>query len=491
MKVKILLIIALLLSLVCCGIVLLFGSSYTVTVTEQFLQSPIPGNPDDISVGFIGDPTVECTGVRVENGRLFISFHALTPGKSTVLLYFNGIEQIYLNLYVHPFNIMTYDSYFGDFTGSQAIPLAVLAYLILLLWSVIRNYRNGTRACLYQYRNVLRFGLAVFLGFLILYQIPLLFSYEGPIHSIKRMLSSVHIFSSVALPVAFVMSVLITVSNVNLMRKEGRNWRNMLGTILGAGLCLLTLLPFALGEYLQRSTLVDVHNEQGAALYIEHFTEAFISAVVTYLECVLIGTIFIGVKSARHMPSYDQDYVLILGCQIMKDGSLTPLLRSRADKALEFARRQKEKTGKEIVFVPSGGQGPDEVMAEADAIADYLRSVGVPEERILPENRSVNTYENIRNSMKLIRENAGAEKPHVIFSTTNYHVFRSGMIAWEQGERLEGIGSPTKRYFWINAFVREFIATLVSERKRHLAVTLTMAVMIAAMVIVEYLSATL
>ena len=491
MKLKYLILTGLLLAALCCGVVLLFGSTYTATVGEPILRNPAPANADDISVEITRDPAVECTGVRVKGDSILVTFHALTPGKANVILCYDGAEQTYLTLYVHPFNIITFNSAFGDCTGSWVIPLAVLAYLILLLWSAIRNYRNGTRACLYQYRNVLRFGLAVFLGFLILYQVPLLFSYEGPIHSIKRMLSSVHIFSSVALPVAFVMSVLITVSNVTLMKKEGRNWRNMLGTILGAGLCLLTLLPFMLGEYLQRSTIVDVHNEQGAALYIEHFTEAFLSSVVTYLECVLMGTIFIGVKSARHVPAYDQDYVLILGCQIMKDGSLTPLLRSRADKALEFARRQKEKTGKEIVFVPSGGQGPDEVMAEADAIADYLRSVGVPEERILPENRSVNTYENIRNSMKLIREHADAENPKVIFSTTNYHVFRSGMIAWEQGERLEGIGSPTKRYFWINAFVREFIATLVSERKRHLAVILTMAAMIVAMVIVEYLSAAL
>lgn len=44
---------------------------------------------------------------------------------------------------------------------------------------------------------------------------------------------------------------------------------------------------------------------------------------------------------------------------------------------------QKEATGKDLIFVPSGGQGSDEVIAEADAVANYLRSIGIPEEQIL------------------------------------------------------------------------------------------------------------
>ena len=91
----------------------------------------------------------------------------------------------------------------------------------------------------------------------------------------------------------------------------------------------------------------------------------------------------------------------------------------------------------------------------------------------------------------LIREHAEKPDPAVAFSTTNYHVFRAGLIARKQGERLEGIGSPTKRYFWINAFVREFIATLVSERKRHLAIVLILTTMILLMVLLRYYSVVL
>ena len=48
-------------------------------------------------------------------------------------------------------------------------------------------------------------------------------------------------------------------------------------------------------------------------------------------------------------------------------------------------------------------------------------------------------------------------------------IIGSGMIASSLGMHAEGVGSRTKRYFWINAFVREFIASLAAEKKRHLA----------------------
>ena len=343
---------------------------------------------------------------------------------------------------------------------------------------------------MYQYRNVMELGLIVFLCFLLPYLVYQCFRYNGLIDSVNHFLGAIHSFSIVVLPVAFVLSLLMTASNISLMRKEGRTWRNMLGMFLGVGLCLLTLLPTALGEYLQWSPnpIMDVHNEKGAGLYIETFTESVISMLVTYLECILIGTVAFGIKAARHIPAFDKDYILIHGCQIMDDGTLTPLLKSRADRALEFARMQKEKTGKDIVFVPSGGQGPDEVTSEADAIAAYLREKGVPDSRILPENTSTDTYENILYSMKLIRDHAGEAEPNVAISTTNYHVFRAGLIAREQGEHLEGIGSPTKRYFWVNAFVREFIATLVSERKKHILIILALTALILSAVIIKYLS---
>jgi len=235
---------------------------------------------------------------------------------------------------------------------------------------------------------------------------------------------------------------------------------------------------------------VDVHNERGRALYVELAVEDGVLVMVSYLECVLIATIALTVKAARRVPAFDKDCMLILGCQIKKDGTLTNLLRSRADRALDFARIQAEATGKALTFVPSGGQGADEVCSEGEAIRRYLLEQGVEDARILAETESASTFENLRNSAALIRARFG-DDARIAFSTTNYHVFRAGVLAMEQGVDAEGIGSPTKSYFWINAFIREFIATMVSERRTHIAAVAALLVAVIAMAFMVYLSATL
>ena len=491
-KKKLVLIGAVLFAL-CAAVLIVCGQTYTVRLNSESISVNIPEDTSLIRVEAEPGGCAEMTGLSVEDDVLSIRFSSLNRGKTDVTVFFGDEPQTMFRLYTHVFGVITYETAFGDSTGDIAIPIAVLLFLAATLWFVIGRYRADVKRSIYQYRNVMELGLLIFLGFWALDLILQLIVYRnnGLLDSINGFLGALHSFSLVVLPVAFVLSILVTMSNLSLMRKEGRSWRNMLGVFLGVGLCLLTLLPTALGEYLQWSPnpIMDVHNEQGAGLYIETFTEGVISMFVAYLECILIGTVIFGIKAAKHIPKFNKDYILILGCQLMDDGSLTPLLRSRADRALEFARMQKEKTGREIVFVPSGGQGADEVIAEADAIKNYLVSVGIPEERILSENRSVNTNENIANSMELIREHADGKDVQTAFSTTNYHVFRAGLIAERQGAHLEGIGSSTKRYFWINAFVREFIATLVSERKKHISVIAAVTLMIALAVVVKYLSA--
>ena len=165
----------------------------------------------------------------------------------------------------------------------------------------------------------------------------------------------------------------------------------LLGFILGVTLLFGSVLPIIISEWLQRdSSIFDVHDMSRPDLYMEIAVENIISFTVAYFECLLIATIFFAVKAARHIPAFDKDFILILGCQIRKDGSLTKLLQSRADRAVEFASMQKEAAGKDVIFVPSGGQGSDEVMPEAQAIRQYLLSIGIPMNASSPRiNRSV------------------------------------------------------------------------------------------------------
>ena len=102
-------------------------------------------------------------------------------------------------------------------------------------------------------------------------------------------------------------------------------------------------------------------------------------------ECVLVGAIVCGIQAARHVPAPDADYILILGCKFRRDGTLTPLLRGRVDRAVAFWKRQRELTGKEAVLMPSGGQGADEPIAEAEAMRRYIAAQGIPGRSVLLE----------------------------------------------------------------------------------------------------------
>ncbi len=55
-----------------------------------------------------------------------------------------------------------------------------------------------------------------------------------------------------------------------------------------------------------------------------------------------------------------------------------------------------------------------------------------------------------------------------IFTTNNFHLFRAGIYARLAGLNSQGIGSKTAFYYWPNAMIREYVAIVVMERKRHM-----------------------
>ena len=203
------------------------------------------------------------------------------------------------------------------------------------------------------------------------------------------------------------------------------------------------------------------------------------AAAFAGFECVLAGAIICGIKAARHVPATEADYILILGCRFRRDGTLTPLLRGRVDRAIDFWKTQREATGREAVLVPSGGQGADEPMAEAEAMGRYLLERGIPESCILLEDRSRNTYQNMEYSRALIEKRTPGAR--VVYATTNYHVFRSGVWANLAGLPSEGVGSSTKWWYWPNAFMRECVGLIVNRIPQELLLLAVMAAFFGAL----------
>ena len=489
MKKRYYLIFAVVLGCICFIYNIVVGSRYVLEVT---LSDNI-SNADQLQITVEQDEEIiKITDKQLVDEKLYVTMESVSPGRTFVIVAdLNEPDSLLFmkTVYVNPFGMITEESPVGRSTGSWSIDAAAIVFLAVLLVGLLIHIRKEMHRDLYQYKNVRNIAFALILITLLAEQLINIFSNNGGVvDSAKMLLNFTRLFSFVVLPAAFITFVLVTISNIRLMKNEGRNWKNMLGCILGITVCLGTIFPFALGEFLQRTTIVDVHNQNGMALYIELFVENAILAITSYLELILIGTIILSTKAARRIPAFDKDYILIHGCQIKNDGTLTNLLKGRADRAMEFAKMQKDKTGKDIIFIPSGGKGDDEVISEADAIKNYLLECGIPEDRIFVEDKSTNTFENLRNAMELIRQDAKTDDPKIAFSTTNYHVFRTGVFASQQGVKAEGIGAKTKSYFWINAFIREFIAALVSEWKTHLAIIMGWIVIIIFVIGIVYLS---
>ena len=361
--------------------------------------------------------------------------------------------------------------FFGDCTGADVAIMAIIFYLIQVIIYLTVKYFMLEKRSFYSYDNVLYLGLLIFALFLLFTQIQALIYRNGIFGAFSQAMQATELLVMVTLPVVIVTTVCVTVSNIKLIRKEGRTWRNMLGFFLGLALGIGAVLPEIIGRLTMSSPVfVELHNERSMGRFAMMFVEDSIYSIVAYLECILLGAIITGIKTARHIPKFDKDFIIINGCQIRKDGTLTPLLKARADRAIEFAKMQKERYGRPIVFVPSGGKGTDEVLSEGEAIKRYLLEQGIPERDILAETDSTTTEENFKFSYDLIRKTHGSDYFTVAFSTSNYHVFRSGMLAYNLGIRTEGIGAKTKSYFWINAFVREYIATIATERNTNIKV---------------------
>ncbi len=341
---------------------------------------------------------------------------------------------------------------------SSLIAVYLLAALIQLIVAFFKQLQYNP----YSYNTIYYMGFALFLvsalGMQIYVTVQLVrLPEEYKVLSVLHiLLGSAKNYMMLSSPFLLAFSAALCVSNISLIRHEGKRLVNVLGIILSfllvGGLVFLFIFDrFASGS-VREVMLHDLFANLFAAVYL-------------YFECMLIGAIVADSIAARYEPEPDKDFLIILGCGIRKDGTPSPLLRGRIDRALSFAARQKEQTGRDLIFVTSGGRGPDEPISESASMKRYLLEQGVPEERIVEEDRSTDTFEN----MKFSKEKIQAINPEgkVAFATTNYHVFRGGLCARRVKMRAVGMGSDTKWYFWPNAAVREFVGLLTAHRLKQ------------------------
>lgn len=159
------------------------------------------------------------------------------------------------------------------------------------------------------------------------------------------------------------------------------------------------------------------------------------------------------VREARTDAPDDCEYVIVLGAGLKGDVP-TLSLRNRLDAALEWLEAHPD-----CVAVVSGGQGPGENMPEGEAMGIWLEARGIEPERIIVEDRSTSTMENLENSFALIREAGGEPDGNCAIITSEYHLCRAKLMARSLGVEAWGVAAHTSwPSLMLNYFIREAFA---------------------------------
>ena len=191
-------------------------------------------------------------------------------------------------------------------------------------------------------------------------------------------------------------------------------------------------------------------------IYKDFFATYKIFKIIFHLVLVVgiaVMIIFCGMiaKEFNAKGKPDLDYIIVLGAQVRENGP-SVVLRYRLDAAIDYLEENPD-----TICIVSGGQGPNEPFPEAQGMYEYLIEKGVSEKRILLEDKSQSTVENIQNSKQLM--DTSYEDIGVV--TNNFHMFRALRIAKMQGlDNVYGIAAKSNTLYLPNNVLRECLSIL-------------------------------
>ena len=320
---------------------------------------------------------------------------------------------------------------------------AAVAVLILFAAGVLRDRRS--------FANAVLLGLALALGALgaaqWLRQIP------GP----GGRLVLLAVFLLVAAG-PFMIAVYLLGNSVTMIRREGARAHSLLPLLAGGG--ILAVIGLVLAVPLARSGQLAL-------------SAAIVMLLSGYVSFQCVSFVLYAFLYGRLPMPRDAEFVVVLGSGLLDGGRVPPLLAGRLDRG-RAVYQALAATGNDPLLIVSGGKGRDEQISEAEAMAGYLTAHGFPAGRIVLEDRSASTEQNLaytRQIMDRLRPGASC-----VVVTSNYHVFRAAMTARRTGVRGQVTGARTAAYYWPAATLREFAAIFLS----HKAVNLTTCFLLAA-----------
>lgn len=165
------------------------------------------------------------------------------------------------------------------------------------------------------------------------------------------------------------------------------------------------------------------------------------------------------VSAMLQKPERGLDYIVVLGAQV-KGNRPSLALSHRIQKAAEYLKKNPETKA-----ILSGGKGTGEDISEARCMRQELEKLGIARERLIEENRSTSTQENIAYSYALLqadsRKEAEQKKIKTGIVTNNFHIYRSTAIARKKMDcQIQGIPAKSNKFLQMNYLIREFFGVV-------------------------------
>ena len=176
--------------------------------------------------------------------------------------------------------------------------------------------------------------------------------------------------------------------------------------------------------------------------------------VLIILSFIIIqGLIFI---NGNEKSEIEVDYLIILGARLYGEIP-APALLERLKISRDYLIENKD-----IKVIVSGGQGIDELIPEAHAMKKYLVDNGIEPDRIVVEDKSTSTYENLLYSLEILEEIDGRENLKILIATNKHHIFRAKLIAKRLGVEPYGLPAEIPPSILVKSYIREYFAVIKS-----------------------------
>jgi uncharacterized SAM-binding protein YcdF (DUF218 family) len=258
---------------------------------------------------------------------------------------------------------------------------------------------------------------------------------------------------------AIVLGGVLVLNGLTMVRREGRHLANLLSLLLGVAILVYVGLGIASVVFSLLQLLVVLLL---LGLPLGYLSFGF-TAYLVYSGLYQAGT----KRWGRPVEA-----IVVLGSGLI-GGAVPPLLASRLDRGRAVLSKA-ERSGRQPLMITSGGKGDDEHRAEAHAMAEYLVERGVDAGRIVMEDRSRTTEENLANTQRVLTARGITGRVAVV--TNNFHAFRAALLMRQVKMPGYSLGSPTAGYYWPSATIREYVAILRDNKNLNI-VGLTLSLM--------------